>query len=359
MTKLFGILTFHNANNYGAVLQAYALQRFLRDIYGDGLVDVIDYKCAGIREQDSLRDYVAHQKIIRGTARYFLAHSRIKKITAFCRENMSLSKQISTRKELPGIVADYEVLISGSDQIWNRRWTGGEDTYLQDFHNDNRKKVSYAASFGLSQLPSECVDDYRRLLGDFSHISVREESGKNIVRSLVNRESDVHIDPTLLLTRANWNAVAEKSKSKHSRKFVLAYMVPYQKSVHAKAKELAKRNRLDLLVVCNNLRNLFKKKVAVNEFVSMFRDAEYVVTNSFHGTAFSIIYQKKFIIELDHKWGYNIRSVQLIKKFNISDLSGSPKILECFDVDWEHVEAVIESERIRSKRFFESAIEQV
>ena len=359
MKKLFGILTFHNANNYGAALQAYALQRFLRDIYGDGLVDVIDYKCAGVRKQDSLRDYVARQGVIRGTVRYSLAHSRIKKIAAFCRENMSLSKQISTRKELPDIAADYEVIISGSDQVWNRKWTGGEDTYLQDFHNDNRKKVSYAASFGLAQLPSEWVDDYRRLLGDFSHISVREEPGKNIVRSLLNRESDVHLDPTLLHTRANWNAVAEKSKSKHSRKFVLAYMVPYQKSVHAKAKELAKRNGLDLLVVCKSLRNLFRKNAAVDEVVSMFRDAEYVVTNSFHGTAFSIIYQKKFIIELDNKWGYNIRSAQLIKKFNISDLSGNPKFLECFNVDWENVEAVIESERVRTRRFFESAIEQV
>lgn len=351
--KKFGIITFHNANNYGAALQAYALQKYLKSLYGDDQVEVVDYKCAGVKKQNARKSYISDEGAVKGIIHYLSAHSRINKINRFCHENMSLSEPIADRNDLAGIADRYEFIVSGSDQIWNKQWTGGENTYLQDFHDNGRKKVSYAASFGVPQLPNEWRSDYQKLLNSFSRISVREEKGKDIIDGLVEKQCEVHLDPTLLLKKSEWDKIRKKENTK--KKFVLVYMVPYQKSVYDKAKKIAVENGLELKIVCKSLKHLFtgyKGNAAVDEVISMFHDAEYVVTNSFHGTAFSVIYQKKFIVVLNNKWGYNIRSAQLIKKCGISDLTNDPDVVECFHVEWNKVNTAIDLERERTKNFF-------
>lgn len=357
MSKLIGILTFHNANNYGAALQAYALQKFLKKTYGEDEVAVIDYKCAGVKKQNSLVAYVKSQGAVRGIIHYLAAHNRIKKINEFCRQNMTLSTHITDKSELSEAVRQFSYIVSGSDQIWNRNWTGGEDTYLQDFHDEHHKKISYAASFGLQQLPEEWKDDYCTLLGHFSSISVREESGNTIVNSLLGKQCEVHLDPTLLLKKSSWDELA--AAKKNHKKYILVYMVPYQKSVYEKAKELADSTGSELYVICKSLKHIFSSyrgNLTVNEVLAMFRDASYVFTNSFHGTAFSVIYQKNFFVELNNKRGYNIRSAQLIKKCGICDFSDYPDSIECFDVDWQRVGEVIDAERNHTRAYFNSII---
>ena len=172
-------------------------------------------------------------------------------------------------------------------------------------------------------------------------------------------ESDVHLDPTLLLNERDWDEIATRKKSHKS--FVLVYMVPYQESVYEKAKRIAADNNLDIYIVCKSIKpnkGKYKGTSNVEDIVSLFRDADYVVTNSFHGTAFSIIFQKKFLVVLNNKWGYNIRSAQLIESCKIADLSGHPELIECFDVNWEKVALVLENERRRVKAYFSEIISE-
>ena len=265
---------------------------------------------------------------------------------------MSLSEKISSRKELEQVVAHYSFLVSGSDQVWNRKWTGGEDTYLQDFHHQNEKKVSYAASFGVTEIPKEW-GTYKSLLSEFAAVSVREEVGQKILKQQFGINSEVHLDPTLLLPREEWDQLASKKRIK--KPYVLVYMVPYQESVIKKAKRIAEEKNLDIYIVCKSLKHInkyYKGISAVEDVISLFKYADYVVTNSFHGTAFSVIYQRKFFAVLDNKWAYNVRSAQLISSCGITYLKNGQEYAECFDVDWNHVEEVLNKERIRVSAYF-------
>jgi hypothetical protein len=353
MTKKFGILTYHNANNFGAALQAYALQRFLNTNFGDGQAEVIDYQCQGVKRQRTFGYVAKGQGILRGLIHYGVAMSRIRNIESFCRKYIPMSDKIADRRALTAAADNYRYIVSGSDQVWNRKWTGGEDTFLQDFHDHSDSKVSYAASFGVKELPEEWKDSYRKLLSDFAHISVREEAGRSIVTDQLGLSADVHLDPTLLLPREDWDKVAADIKVR--RPYVLLYMVPFQESAYKKAKKLADDKGLELYVVCKSLRHFsrnYKGASRVEEIIALFKNAEYVVTNSFHGTAFSVIYQRKFVVELDNKWGYNIRSAQLLTTCKAADLSDRPESVECFEVDWERVDNILKTERERVRKYF-------
>ncbi len=357
MSKLFGILTYHNANNYGAALQAYALQRFLKDNFGEDQAEVIDYQCEGVKKQRSYRYVAGRQNPIKGMLHYYLAISRIKKIEDFCRKHMSLSPNVGSRGALKGIADNYSFLVSGSDQVWNRKWTGGEDTYLQDFHDMHNKKVSYAASFGVSEIPEDWREDYKKLLSDFARMSVREEAGRELVSQQFGLKADVHMDPTLLIPKEAWCRIAASVTPR--KPYVLVYMVPYQEAVYQKARKLADDKGLDLYVVSKSLKHYnkyYKGNSAVEEILALFRDADYVVTNSFHGTAFSIIFEKKFLVVLDNKYGYNIRSAQLITTCKAADLSNKPDQVECFDVKWQDVEDILAVERERIRGYFSDII---
>lgn len=350
-----GILTFHSANNYGAALQAYALQTAISQTVTGSEVEIIDYRCKGVEKQRSLKKLIKSSGFVSAVLHYPFTKNRIRRIDRFCHENMKLSNYIGTVEELKTAAEKYDRIVSGSDQVWNRNWTGNEDTYLQNFHEHNEKKVSYAVSFGISELPQEWKADYENYLKQFSWLSVREESGKKLLQNEFGLNARVNIDPTLLLTSEQWNKVAVKTNVK--KPYVLVYMVPYQKSVAAYARELAEKNGLEVVTVCKSMKKnsgIYKGTAAVEEIIGLFRNAEYVVTNSFHGTAFSVIYHKKFSIEFKNPRGYNLRSKNLLLECGIlkDDLPQNSGIIDLFDTDWKDAEEKIEAQRNVSREYF-------
>ena len=124
MSRRIGTLTFHNANNYGATLQAYALQKFLEKLYPNDTVEVIDYKCKGVRNQKSLKHYIKSQGLVSGVIHFLLALLRIRQIDRFCNEYIKKSSRVNSRDDLRQIAKEYDFIISGSDQVWNRKLTG-------------------------------------------------------------------------------------------------------------------------------------------------------------------------------------------------------------------------------------------
>ena len=349
--KKIGIMTFHNANNYGAALQAYALQTELSRLFPEHPVEVIDYKTKGIRDQRSFAALKKSQGLLKAAAHYPIIKKRIDHIDSFCRERMNLSREIRTREELKQIAGDYAMIVCGSDQVWNRKLTGGEDTYLQDFHQSDARRISYAASFGMPQLPEEWKQDYRELLSRFDDISVREESAQKILAEL-GLKAEVNVDPTLLLTLDDWKKLARNGRT--GRKFVLAYMVPYQAETLSKAQKTAQELGADLVVVCRSLKTAGGKymgSAAVEEILGLFDGAECVVTNSFHGTAFSLIFHQRFTAFLEGPNGYNVRVANLLNKCGLLDTGSHEKTLSCQQADWKTVEENLARERAKAEAY--------
>ena len=359
MNNRIGILTFHNANNYGAALQAYALQQFIADLFPECTVEIMDYQTSAIRNQRSYKALKKSQGLVRSLIHYPFIRRRIRNIDRFSDKYMQLSPQIVSKKQLEGMVQEYRVFVSGSDQIWNRKLTGGEDTYLQDFHHGQTRKVSYAASMGLLEIPKEWKADYEKLLKDFDAISVREDTTRDILQNEFGIDSLVHIDPTLLLNENEWHKISNKKAFRY--KFVLAYMVPFQNEVLDKAKTLADQNGLKLMVVCRSLKTdggKYKGCSPVEEILSLFHKAEYVVTNSFHGTAFSVINHKRFVVFFKNPVGYNIRAKQLLTSCDILRESENkkPDIFECMQCNWETVEMKLEKKKEEARSYLRKEI---
>lgn len=317
-----GIITFHRALNYGAVLQTWALQETLKHMGHE--VEVIDYTSEQMRvcasafymygKEKSLRNCISALK----NMPYRLI--KINKFKKFCKKWISTSKPVAKEK-LDSIADDYDIFITGSDQVWNDHLAGFDSAYFLSFVKENRKKFSYAASFGFESVPSYLCDDYRRRLESFNLISVREQKGADIVCQLTGKKAVVSADPTLLISRDNWQTMLPQNKRKE--KYILIYLLNPVVELMKVVSDIAEKENLKIYYICLETKNLFNyseykrlKHIIVpspEKFLCYIRDAELVATNSFHGTVFSIIFNKRFIVETVYGEEKNNRIQELLK----------------------------------------------
>lgn len=353
MRKKIGILTFHCANNFGAVLQAYALRVFLQGVYQDADIQIIDYKCKETEPKIRFSELREKKGFLGAALHYGQIRSMNQKFDQFRAGYLNLSESCRSRDSLQTQIGAYRAVISGSDQVWNLTWSGNDDVYFQNFNHHDSGKFSYAASFGFERLNAEQVPFYRESLRRFAGISVREEAGKRIVEEQLGLRAERHIDPTLLLGAEEWRKIAAMPKIKG--KYILVYMVPKQNSVVSYAERLRKETGLPIVMLSKNLKPVNAKHAgdsSPQEFLGWFANAEYVVTNSFHGTAFSLIFHKKFCIELNNSRGLNIRSRDLLEICGAAIHWPPDKgIIRLDKMDWETVEHNLQKERKKSGRY--------
>ena len=299
-----GIITIHRASNYGAVLQAYALREFIKELGYDA--ELVDYRCASIEEMytNMFGSMFSLKSKIKNILTWSVQKNRNKKFEYFINNDLNCTDATSCYKkeQLEECNDKYDVFISGSDQIWNPFCTGEDKHYFLDFVKDNKKKYSYAASFGTAKKAFIDHPLYRKLLGMYQCISVREKNGKDVVREMTGKDALVHLDPTFLLNREKWIEKANTIEVKNEKPYVLVYSIAMPKSIQKIAVDYAEKNNMDVRYI--TLSNLFtvknsKKTITCSpvEFLSYIMHAECVVTNSFHGIAFSIIFNKKFCVE--------------------------------------------------------------
>lgn len=355
-----GILTFHCSNNYGAVLQAYALKSALQSLHPNHDVTIVDYRCKETISPVSFADIKRKRGIKGALLHYGQIQSVAKKFNHFRSKNLNLSVPYQDKTKLAEDIEQYDALVSGSDQVWNRVWSGGDDVYFQDFHCENQKKYSYAASFGFEKLKQEEIERYRNYLSDFHRISVREKSGVKIVRDQLALNAERHLDPTLLLEAEQWNKIAIDPKI--SGKYILVYMVPKQKNVTDFAQLLSKKTGYPIVMLSKNLKPYHVRhegNSSPEEFIGWFKNAEYIVTNSFHGTAFSLIYHKKFCIDLHNVRGLNVRSKDLLDLCGLEyTLPKQNKMLVFDSTDWSKVDRKIQEERDLAYEYLATVAEQ-
>ncbi|WP_026691501.1 polysaccharide pyruvyl transferase family protein [Alteribacter aurantiacus] len=316
-----GIITYHRAINYGAILQVYALQQKIKVLGKEcHVIDYINdhienqYRPKSIKEVRSFKQLGAYFLIYRNrNARYY-------KFLDFLNNFIELSVECRNSSDIAAIEARYTNFITGSDQVWNPKLNGEDMTYLLDFTKNNSKKNAYAASFGTESLPEKYVDKFSELLSGFNKILVREKQAVNIVNGITNKEAKVVLDPTLLLSQEEWNQIIPQNK--RSRKYIFVYAFSGTKNIEKLAMKISEKYGYEILWLTYGYEQSSKIKYIKNagplEFLTLIKNAEFVITNSFHGTAFSINFNKQFYIEyLSDKYEVNSRLENIVDLFEL------------------------------------------
>lgn len=380
MTKKIGIVTILKVNNYGAELQAYATQKALRLMgYDAEIIDYLFYKnprhkrtkASAPTSKMSIKKHLQELLfpiVVRWKTRRFREAQEVRsgKFEQFHAENTRQSECYDTLDKLMAAQLDYDVLISGSDQVWNPGIYSNLDPYLLRFGTDGMKRVAYASSFGVSSLPDDVKEYYKTALQKYSSISVREDKAVDLVKGISGRDAQLVLDPTLLLNKKQWLEVAKPVNGLPIVPYILIYelsAIPYIKQV---AKFISKQTGMPIVRICQNATIEDPEKDIINiidagpaEFLYLFDKAGIVVTNSFHGTAFSINFSKQFYTVIPNGKSNNSRQKSILKLMDCEDriLTEDSPMPEFKILDIIQVEMKLESERKKSLNYLKNAID--
>lgn len=352
-----GILTFINAYNMGAVLQGYALNKKLNS-YDNVECELIDYVNENIVRQyafPKLSEFLTFPKrsVARCLSRIAFA-GRYKQISRFA-HSLEMSPRC-TKENFVRIADRYDVIVVGSDQVWNPAIIGDDTAFLLD--GVKTGKTSYAASIGLGELGEERRKIYQPLLEDFRSIAVRENSAAEILKSWGIERVNVTCDPVFLLDASQWSQLAEPTQK---GKYIFVYKINNCRSLIKYARELSKKTGLPVVFYMNDVRGGGRgrhlKSVTPREWLGLIKNAEYVVTNSFHATAFSIIFKRNFAVEILKKNNANSRIEQLLGSFELEDRVIDEKCSIVYDdIDYSDFDRKISDYRKTSIDYIESNI---
>ena len=316
-----GILTFHRANNYGAVLQCYALQKYLSKFGHD--VYVIDY--VNEEMQNTYKNFYIGtlnvKNLLSALYNYSLKASRNRVFEAFRRKYIRLSKEQNlSRDNLNTLGCNYDLFVVGSDQVWNPLFTDWDESFYLDFARPDQR-VSYAASLGNFPDNDDTRQYYKRNIEDFRKISVRERSSVDYLGSLTGRRIDCNIDPVFLLPVKEWSEISGVRIIE--KPYVFVYCL-HETIAYEIANSLAEKEGLLIISIPDSKRakvaGIKKLNATVNEFVNYIQHADYVITDSFHATAFSILFHKRFQVILKNKYtGLNPRLENLLGSLGLDN----------------------------------------
>lgn len=339
MKKKIGIITIVKVNNYGAELQAYALQKKLNLLgYDAEIIDYLFYKNkAHIKEKASQPFYpFPFRKRIKELIEPWYNQirclpywkSKLKRdraFAAFHQKNTRFSPVCYTSySQIYQNPPEYDVYCVGSDQVWNPGCFTNLSPYFVSFAPKGKKRISYASSFGVKELPASAREKYKELLMQMDTIGVREDTGISIVDELTGRKAVKVADPTLLLTSEEWSAIARYEKVP-AEKYILLYVLKDSAYIKQTALEISREKGLKVVRICKEAYKQDKKSdeivdildAAPDDFLGLIDKAEIVLTNSFHGTVFSILFRKEFYTVIKHGVDNNSRQLSLLRTLNL------------------------------------------
>ena len=333
--KKAALITIFRVPNYGSVLQAFASVRLLSKLgYACDIIDYIypnewHYSLGKRRYRESL----VKKAILFFAGKLGLKKSARQKIELkkFFTQHLPLTRSFNSLESLEkNDWTGYDVAVVGSDQVWNPNYHYGDKAFMLSFIPDNIKKTSIASSFATDSVPEQYQHRFKECLSRFSSITVRENNGKRIILDKLNLniDTDVVLDPTLMVSSEEWLDALDIKKNAPGRKYLLVYYLSYAFKtapyIFELAEYLSKKYDMEVRVICGD--RIAKKhlKDFINEtgcspqrFVSLFANAEMVVTSSFHGTAFAVNFGKPLAAIVPQ--GGDDRQKSLLKNLGIEN----------------------------------------
>jgi len=297
-----GILTFHYAHHYGAQLQAYALMKTILSLGVD--CEIINYVRKDNIEGSALFRKGLSARALLSNADTLINYGRLKKrylrFESFVRDDMKLSEKFyGSYAELKEDAPSYDIYVCGSDQIWNPliyRERTFDPAFFADFAQSG-KRVAYAPSFGSGSIPDDKREQLKKYLDKFDCLSAREEQGAKIIQDITGRDAITVLDPTLLPEGEQWEELA--SEPVIDEPYLLCYFITDARKYGKFVQMLEGKYGLPVVSLCGARRVVPQTRYKVldagpREFLSLFRNASAVCTDSFHGTVFSINFKKEF-----------------------------------------------------------------
>ena len=382
--KKIGLLSVYN-HNYGSILQAYALQKKLSQLGYQS--EIIKYKKTNYLKQAARLLYFPLLKatvkmkwkkiycqLFQKEVYQKVLLSREGAFNNFINQNMIFSKLYSGRKKLIDATEKYSAFVLGSDQVWNPMNLGG-DFYTMSFVPDNKIKITYAPSFGVSEIPSRQKRKTRNYLSRINYISVRESDGIQIVNEMIGRKVPQVVDPTILIDRSVWDEI-RGNEAIIKEKYVFCYFISTNPEYRDFATRLAQKAKMKIVSIPHvdeyvkadvDFGDIVPENIGPAQFVNLISNAEYVCTDSFHGTVFSTLYDIPFFVfsrySGEGKDSTNSRLYSFLKTIDMEDrlYSGKSEVEDedLDSIDFSQAKINLEKLKKKSENYLVTAIANI
>lgn len=366
------VITLHRVRNYGSSLQTLATQMFLREFGCEA--EIIDYYPERYSSRGLLKrlknksQKLGRNPILLLMAKIAISPSYYKKhlvFDDFLRKHVDLTeKTYYSEEDLKNDIPPADAYCTGSDQVWNSHWNEGVDRpFYLSFLPDSAYRFSYASSIGSAKLSEDEKQEVTPLLKKYNHISVREDSGVAIIQDLGIDDVEQVLDPTLLFDAETWKPyVSDRYKN---QKYVVTYNLHHDKRIDEYASKLADKYNLKVLNISYNWHDIIRSGhlvwcPTIEEYLGLIKDASYVVTDSFHATAFSLIFGTKFIDIYPEQASARLRSVLKLTNTENRGFDGMPTI-DVADVatDFNGVHEILRNERQKSVQYMNTILDEL
>ena len=291
MQKKIGIITFHNSVNYGAVMQTYGLQEFLKNNgYNVEIVDYVNDKIYLELNSTIPIKYSSPKSVLTCIAKRLHRHRKANMFNAFNERNLNLSQKRNVRSdEISELSSLYDIVITGSDQVWNLNLTGNDAVYFLNFPDSKTKRVAYAVSVG--DIDNVNLSSFLPEIKMFSNISVREKTLLDLLYSRYNISTALCSDPTIMAGKKNFFSLTSDRVIKN--KYVFCFLMESKPGIMEVAHKLADERGWEVIDNKSSFKFFLHSKP--EDFLSWIKNSEVVLTDSFHGTVFSVLFGKQFI----------------------------------------------------------------
>lgn len=352
-----GILTFQWANNrnFGASLQAYAHKTLINKLLKNKNIQIINFNPINM---------ILKSKI--------LAYFTAKPFRGYNEKFLNLTSEIKSIKELKKLNNKYDVFIVGSDQVWRAIWLEKKSLhYFFDFVDNDKKKIAYAASFGVDYWEGtpELTEKIKPLIKRFNHISVREESGIDICKNTFGIDNAVCVlDPTLMILREDYQPILDdwQDKSHLKKKYIAHMLLDDTAELKKESQNIADYLKSEINYIKGKSFKIFGKNITfynkVSQWLTYLKDAELVITDSFHCTVFSLIFHKRFVVVANKTRGI-ARLETLLGKVGLEDrlFTDIKDVMKSGildkEIDYNEVDKKLETHRKYSMDFLKKALE--
>lgn len=355
MLKIFGV-TYGFTANYGSCLQAYALQSSIESIrIAD---DTVQYSLIPIGKSPGYAK--SNSKGFKPFIKRMITNHSRKQFRPFEKKYMHYAP-ILPLTDFHAYNGMADGFVCGSDVIWNPKFNHGISEYFLSFAE--KYSFSYAASFGQADVAESNFPKFHDLLSRLDSVSVREPKSAEIAKKCIDRDIKVSVDPVLLLNRDEWNRIAEKENAEGD--YIFVYSVIGGKALLDFAKKLSEQTGLKVIFSGGNAGSIFKLGISrvqtPERWLQLVRDAKYVITDSFHGTVFSVLFHKSFFTIVKKGEGFSIRMIDFLKGIGLEDrlCSSLPDKIDCSEIDYREADVKLSEKIDRSKEYLRKNLEAV